>query len=119
MSGESVTDIVKLISQPGLLALTTASQRFPLIKKHPGVCKRVTELSSSLGLCLESPLGSPVRAWLLPPSPHLTGRLAPAGGGGRNSDSADALPRDSADTVHMKVDVGLTESENLNKEDNS
>ena len=49
MSGESVTDIVKLISQPGLLALTTASQRFSLIKKHPGVCKRVVGASAHPG----------------------------------------------------------------------
>lgn len=46
MSGESVTDILKLISQPGLLALATASQRFCLIKKRPGVCKRVVGASA-------------------------------------------------------------------------
>lgn len=46
MSGESVTDILKLISQLGLLALATASQHFCLIKKHPGVSKRVVGASA-------------------------------------------------------------------------
>lgn len=36
-------------AQPGLLALTTASQRFCLIKKHPGVCKRVVGASAHPG----------------------------------------------------------------------
>lgn len=46
MSEESVTDILKLIFQPWLLALATASQHFCLIKKHPGVCKRVVGVSA-------------------------------------------------------------------------